>query len=272
MDITKAINFIEDHGTDLEKARIRHILYGTRPDPYVIQHLLDLQNPEGGFPYDLTPGNISSVSDTLNALWQMDELGMLNSPAADNALQYLLSVQSEDGGWDKDADIAQYDPPPWAKPGSLAPRLYLSAYAAYWLALRGFKDHLSFKKALDFLRPYQDESGRFAGFPHTTWIATSVYYIAGGEYSPVAERGIRSLMEKPLIEWEDSQIAWALDCLSKAGFSKEHPFIQSCLEEIRQRQDANGCWVSEDGEAFTVGATLAALKVLKLYGLLPTGI
>lgn len=268
MDITKSVSFIEQKGSELEKARIRRILYGVKPELDAIQPFIELQNDDGGFPYDMVQGNLSTVDNTLSALWWMDELGMLKSPTADKALGYLLAVQRDDGGWDEDPSITQYDLPPWVSPGDLPTRLYLSSYSAYWLAIRSYKTHPAFQKALDFLLKHQDESGKFYGFLHTTWIATSVFIMAGDQYSEVATKSLQVLLDRPLSQWEDSQISWALDCLGKAGLPKDHPFIEECLAELLHRQKPNGSWFSEDGEAYAVGATIGALKALDHYGLL----
>ena len=40
---------------------------------------------------------------------------------------------------------------------------------------------------------------------------------------PSLNLGIQALSEKPLAEWDDSQIAWALDCLSRGGLPKDSP-------------------------------------------------
>jgi squalene cyclase len=269
MDVTSLINLVEQNGSDLEKARMRHILFDIEPELKDIQPFLELQNNNGGFPYDLIQGNLSSVDTTLTALWWLDELGMLESTAADKALGYLNTVQRDDGGWDEDSAISQYDLPPWISPGDLRTRLYLSAYTAYWLALGGYRTRSTFKQVLDFLLSHQAETGKFYGYLHTTWIATSVCILAGDRYAEAAERGLLFLLDKPLAEWADSQISWAIDCLSRAGLPKEHPFIEKGLTELLQRQASAGSWSSEDGEAFEVGAIIGALKVLKRFFLLP---
>jgi hypothetical protein len=37
MDITRSIRFVEERGTDLEKARIKGILYAQKPDVDVVR-------------------------------------------------------------------------------------------------------------------------------------------------------------------------------------------------------------------------------------------
>jgi len=46
--------------------------------------------------------------------------------------------------------------------------------------------------------------------------------------------------------------------------------VDRCLSELIRRQSPDGSWSSEDGEAYAVGATIQAVKVLKHYGLLST--
>jgi len=268
MDIARAVAFIEEKGSDLERARLRRLLHGAPPEPSVILALTALQNADGGFPYDMVPGNLSTINDTLVALWWLEELGLLESPAAEQAIAYLLAVQKDDGGWDEDPALAQYDLPPWISPGELRARLYLSSYTAYWLAVKGYATHPAFQKALDFLLKHQDERGKFYGYLHTTWIATSVFFLAGEPYVEAARQGLQFLLDRPLADWADSQIAWALSCLGQAGLPKDHPFVAQCLAELQQRQRPEGSWASEDGENFDVGATIGAVKVFKHYGLL----
>jgi prenyltransferase beta subunit len=181
MDIAESVSFIEENGTDLEKARTRYILYGAKPEPDVVQPFIELQNADGGFPFGLAQGNPSTLNNTQVALLRLDELGMLDSATADRAFEYILKTQRDDGGWDEDASIAGYSPPPWASPGAPEARVYLSSQSAFWLAVGGYRSQPGFHKALDFLREHQEESGRFQGFLHSTWIATSVFLMAGSQ-------------------------------------------------------------------------------------------
>jgi hypothetical protein len=213
-------------------------------------------------------GNPSALHNTHAALLRLDELEILGSSAAKKAFEYILRVQREDGGWDENAPIAKYSPPPWARPGEPWARIYLSAQSAYWLAVGEYQSHAGFQKALDFLREHQEGSGRFEGFLHSTWIATAVFVMAGDPYSEIVDKGLEALKAKPLSEWVDSQISWALECLGRAGLPKENPFVEQSLAELIRRQGGSGEWISEDGEARTVGAIIGVLKVLKYYDML----
>jgi len=268
VNIQQSIAFIESKGSALENARLHFILNETIPVSQTIRSFVELQNEDGGFPFGLKKGNISTLNETTVALWWMEELDLLSSAAARMAYTYLLRSQQADGSWDEDPQIAQYDLPPWIELGDLKTRLYLSAYASYWLANGGYTRQHAFRKALHFLLRNQDESGKFFGYLHTTWIATAVFLMAGERYTKISDHGLQALSDRAISEWADSQVAWALDCLSKAGLPAQHPFVERCIDALLPRQKPDGSWASEDGEASAVSATIQVLKVLKRYGLL----
>jgi hypothetical protein len=90
--------------------------------------------------------------------------------------------------------------------------------------------------------------------------------MGGAAYQTTANQALSTLMDRPIKEWESSQIAWALDCLGCAGMPEEHVFIQSMLFELAGRQEESGAWSSEDGPAYAVSATISSLKAFKRFG------
>lgn len=268
MDIVKSKSFIEEYGNDLEKARLRHILYESETEPDIIDFFTGQQNGDGGFPCGLVKRNPSSIEKTHIALWWLDELGTQRSPLVDQAMEFIVKKQSADGSWDEDPSLTSYGLPLWIIPGDLVTRLYLTAYSAFWLGVSGRKEHPSFQNALGFLLEYHEDTGEFFGYLHTSWLATSAFIMAGDQYSDTAKRGLYALMEKPLSEFEASQIAWLLNCLGSAGVSKGHPVATHFLIGLRQRRRSDGSWVSEDGDSHAVDATIEALRAFKRFGLL----
>jgi hypothetical protein len=265
----KSIDYVNEKGTSLEKARLDCVLHHTAPSSEIRQEIGELQNRDGGFPFAMVSGNLSTINETTVALWWMEELDQLSSVIAQQAYGYLLSTQQSDGGWDEDVRIAQYDLPPWILLGDQKTKLYLSAYACYWFAVGGYKHLSSFRKGLHLLIRNQDQTGRIYGYVHTTWIAAAVFLMAGERYSPVANLAMQALATRPLVDWDVSQIAWALDCLSNAGLPSDHLLVQGGLTELTDRQNDNGSWTSEDGDDSAVSTTIQVLKVFNRYGLLP---
>ncbi len=270
MDIGKSVAFIESRGSELEKVRLNYILRGARPPADVVQKLINLQNADGGFPFGMQPGKLSTINETTVALWWLEEMDLLYSPLAHFAFDYLNRTQQAEGYWDEDPRLTQYELPPWIKLGDLYTQLYLTAYVAYWLAAAGKTTQPAFRKSLHFLIRNQDETGKFLGYLHTTWIATGVFLMAGKHYITIASKAHQVLSDRRTAEWEDSQLAWALDCLSKGGLPKTDSFVRASLSELKRRQKLDGSWASEDGEGAAVGATIQAIKVFKHYGLITT--
>jgi len=229
---------------------------------------LRLQNPDGGFPCSMVAGNPSAIHKTLTALWQLEELGLRDSREVNDAIKYLLNEQQQSGCWDEDAGLSDYGIPPWIAPGTTATRVYLTAYSAYWLGIQGYQSQPEYQSALQFLLAYQNADGKFDGYLHNTWIATSAFALAGEQYAEVVKLGLDYLSSRPMGDWDDSQIAWALDCLGAAGMTKDKPFISHGLETLLLRQDVNGRWSSEDGEGARVSATIEVLKVVKHFKLI----
>jgi hypothetical protein len=270
LDLNKAIQFVSENGTILEQARLLRILMGVEPSIEAYQKLLDSQNPDGGFPSRPRPGSQSALDSTLTALWQFDELGLWHLTAAQRSMDFLAAMQQPDGGWDENPELPEHDLPPWIRPGEQATRLYLSTYALYWLAVRGKRPLPVFQRGAAYISTQQQPGGRIPGYMHNNWLGAAVFQLGGESYAHNAARSLAYMQSIPFSDWEDSQIAWALECLTRAGLPGEQPFMRAMLAELVRRQAADGSWAAEDGPSFAASATVGALKVLNQHGLIET--
>ncbi len=268
MNADNSQSFVAANGTDLEKARLQTILFGSDPDPEVLNSFTRLQNEDGGFPCGLQAGKPSSLERTHLALWWLEELGRFPSTEVDRAIDFIVYNQVDDGSWDENLAVPRQCLPPWIIPGDLLTRLYLTAYSAYWLGVAGHQEHPAFPKGLDFLLDYQDDTGEFDGYLNTTWLATSALLMAGDQYAVRAKRGMLALIDRPLSEYEASQLAWLLNCLNTAGISRGHHVATHFLIKLRQLRRQDGSWASEDGDTHAVDSTIESLRVFKRFGLL----
>lgn len=267
INLTAAIQYVSEHGTILEQARMLRLLMGVEPSTEAYQKLVDSQNPDGGFPSRPKPGSRSAVDSTLTAIWQFDELGLQTLPAAQSALGFLHAMQKPDGGWDENPDLPQHDLPPWIQPGEASTRLYLTGYAAYWLGVLEGPTQPAFSRAVDYLAARQQPDGSIPGYMHNNWLSAAVFLLSGHGYAQHFTRLMDWLAARPWSAWADSQVGWALDCLLRAGLPCGHAFIQSALGELLRRQQPDGSWASEDGPAFAASATVGAIKACQLCGL-----
>ena len=264
MDLKKAIQFVIDHSDALQEARLKCIL-GESLTPWdLVGPFLELQNPDGGFPIGLQQGNLSTVEDTLDALWWLEELLLLKSVVGQSACEYLTNKQTRSGCWDADASLATSHPQ-WIIPGDPGTQMYLTSYATYWLSLTLGKNNPAVDLACKFLVNNQEASGKFIGPLHATWLSACNLYMKSFNFHEFADKGVFYLASLPMKQWEDSQLAWAINSLGNAGISSDMPFISNGLQELQRRQDKDGSWCSKDGPAYAVEATIEVVKALKFH-------
>lgn len=266
IDLDRALMFIDEHGNLQDKARLLYLMMGETPPASVMQPLLGKQNADGGFPSRPQGIRPSSVDSTITALWQMNEVGMLNGQEACRAMDFLIQFQRADGSWDENEALPEDDLPPWIVPGQLASVNYLTAYSAYWLAISEYpKGRPALEKAINFLMAQQQENGEFQGYLHSQWIATGAL-LKYGQYPQRVDRSLQYIQARPVDKWDDTQLNWALDCLAAGGLPADHPLVQFLLDKLSNQQDDNGSWSSEEGPAYAVSATIGALKAIKMFG------
>lgn len=263
--VSRAIAYVEEHGSEIERARLRGILGAPRPDPRVTRYFATRQNDDGGFPYQLAQGRPSAINATAMALHWLRDLRLLRSSYVERAVTYLLLSQRPDGSWDESPALVPLDPPPFLRPGDPAVRVYVTALAAWWLAVLEFAGDDAVARAVGFLRGRREE-GRFRGFLHATWLGAAVFTMVEGRDGDVAREAIDTLAAVPASQWSPSEIAWMLDALSEAGYGRDHPLVRPMLAMLLDAQGQDGGWASADGEAFAVEATLHALRVIIAYG------
>ena len=266
MDVQKAIGFIEENGTKLEKYRLNHLLGKGRDDEVPLGYLRRLQNDDGGFPYDDEKGKLSSVNSTGVNLSLIVELGLTELDVCRKTLEYLMSVQGEDGSWDESQAINQYNPPFWNMPGDLKTKMWLTANILNYLVQLGYRESEAVRKAAQFLLKNRDEKGKFAGFLHSTWISVGVFGQLEGVNSKVVKKALR-VIEQNIDRMEDGAVdfIWCLECFYLAGIGKDDSLVRKCIDRVIKSQRQDGAWASADEEKYTVSTTINALRSLKMY-------
>ena len=266
MDVLKAARYVEENGTELDKYRLGYLLADERDDEVPLRYLRGLQNSDGGFPYQNEKGKLGSMNSASVNLSIIVELGLSGSDVCGKAVDYLMLSQREDGSWDENQAINEYNPPPWDMPGDLKTKMWLTASILGYLIQLGYEESEAVRKGVRFLLRNRDEKGKFAGFLHSTWIAVGVFGQLEGADSEVVTKAL-SVMERNLsrLEAGASDFAWCLESFCFAGIPKEHPLVKSCIGRLAELQREDGAWTSGDGEEYTVDATIAALKAMKMY-------
>jgi len=262
-DHEAAVAFIQSNGDELERARLRRLLLGVTPPPQVVDQLLTGQQANGGWTPSWAPfwaPDYASIDATCFHLAQASQLGVANEAAVKRATGFLIARQSPDGWWEEEPILAQQTPP-WAKPGEIHARLYLTANAGLWLAVlsAGAADAATANRAAAYLAAHVSPDGRLASFLHTHWLAGSLFWRVGNEDLALS---VFDYVHGRLQDLAASSLAWLGVSLFTAGVPREHALARAAAEVLQHEQQPDGRWVSEDGPQNDVHTTLEALHVL----------
>jgi hypothetical protein len=268
MNLEAAIQFVQARDNPVELDRLRHVLTG-EPVPEAAEALLAEQRADGSWAPFWAPA-YSGLDATCFRLAQAETLGLdPGHPAVARAVEMLAHRQQADGSWEEDALLAEAAPP-WARPGDLGARLYLTANCGYWLARLSQPvappPAAGAIRAGYFLAARQAPDGSLPSFRHTHWLAGGLWRLAG-EAEP-AERVLTHLAPQ-LPAMPADHLAWMITCLRGAGLPAGHALLRGACERLGGLQRADGAWPSEDGPAWDGHTTLEALRALHLCGALP---
>jgi hypothetical protein len=279
VDIDAAIGFVVARGDVVDRARLSYLRTGVVPDDDVFDHIERGQTTAGGWP--AKPGEpVASIDATCFRLAELDDLAGLGRPAAVRALAWLVARQRPDGSWEEDRSLAG-SAPPWATPGSPDARFYLTAGAAFWLAVAdadvprpdaenpgpdGSDDKApsphanAVERAADAIREQLDETGGWPGFLVSGWHAGAVLHRTGWFYE--AARIFVVLAER-VRTMSAADAAGLVAALRRAGVSADDTLLVAARDRLSQTQRPDGSWPSDDDPSFDVHTTLTALRALR---------
>jgi hypothetical protein len=270
VDIDAAVGFVVARGDAVDRARLSHLRTGALPPADVYEHVEMGQATSGGWPAQWA-GDVASVEATCFRLAELDDLDGLTRPAAKRALDWLAARQRLDGWWEEDAALAAVAPP-WARPGDPEARFYLSANAAFWLAIAASDAadegvpvterpyEVALTRASRSIVDQLGEDGSWPGFLVSGWLAAAVLHRT--EYFYESARMFVGLAERvPTMSAADA--AWMALALRRAGVSSEDRLLVAARRRLDETQRPDGGWPSDDAPALDVHTTLTALRALR---------
>jgi hypothetical protein len=279
-DLDRAIAFILAHGSDLERYALKNFGIGYNgpygPVPYdskVEKQWLEGQRADGGWA-PFWAHDYSSLDTTCYRLAQADIAWLLRFKSFKPALEFLRSRQRPDGSWEEDEAVRDLTPP-WATPGDLAARLYLTANCGWRLInarVYGFPEYESeAMKAGAYLEQYQAENGSLPSFLQTHWLAAALWIRLAGGQPGIPEQAARTL-DYLATQLDDQTpagaLGWMLTTLSAVAVvsvPRDHPAIVKALALLSEQQRPDGGWTSEDGPERDIWVTTQALSALILW-------
>src|SRR5690348_2703869 len=173
VDLDGAIGYVVAHGDAIDRARLSWLLSGHAPAAEVLAKAEMGQAPSGGWP-GFWAGDVASVDATCFRLGELDDLGALDREPARRALSWLAERQRPDGTWEEDESLAA-SAPPWARPGDPEARLYLTAYAGFWLAVTGSAE-AAVAAATEAFQAAMHEDGTWPSYLVAGWLGGALLY------------------------------------------------------------------------------------------------
>lgn len=275
VDIDAAIGFVVARGDAVDRARLSRLRTGAAPGEDVFDQIERGQTAAGGWP--AKPDEpVASVDATCFRLSELDDLAGLHRPAATRALRWLAIRQRPDGCWEEDGALAG-SAPPWAAPGDRDARFYLTACAAFWLAVavkdaqdagpaepHGSSEPSLYSDAVEraaaAIREQIDDSGGWPGFLMSGWLAGAVLHRTGWFYEAAR---IFVLLGERVRTMSAADAASLVAALRRAGLGGDDTLLVAARDRLSQTQRPDGSWPSDDDPSFDVHTTLTALRALR---------
>jgi hypothetical protein len=235
VNLEAALAFVGKKGNAVERARLKYLLNNGPASPEVVNSLLACQRSDGGWaPFWAT--DYSSLDATCFHLAQAEQMGVTNSETAViKAAQFLSHRQRPDGSWEEDGCVASVAPP-WARPGDLASRLYLTANCGFWLAVLTGTNKATLAAA-GYLQTYLDETGSLPASWQAHWLAGGLWYCL--DWRKPAQQ-VLARLDQQLPDLPASNLAWLIITLLGAGVSSIHPLVEKAASLLEDYQAPDG--------------------------------
>lgn len=260
-DLQPAIDYVQRHGSPVERARLAHLLYGETVPDDVREQFERSQRSDGGWAAFWAP-DYSSLDATCYQLAIANQLGIDDrSLVVVDAIRFLVERQHLDGSWEEDPTEAQ-NAPIWAVPGDTAAGLYITANCAYWVAMTGLVPSAA-RDAATYLSFHLGENGALPSFAHTHWLATAVW-----RHQAMDDEAAKGLayLRKQIPVLSAGNLAWMILALRQGGVAATKSTVSAAVDRLIELRDPGGHWPTDEGADNTAHVTVEAIHALQLGG------
>ena len=252
-------NYILEHGNISDKLRLASA--GNDLSSEQMAELMDevrqVQNRDGGMPFDVQPGNPSSVKETAEILALITRYKAQWADIINEMVLFIVSRQKNDGGF---SESLKLDPYIEDKLGGIGRAHYPVAKSVTWLTgkalealcLAEYNDEERLRRARDFLLYNQYEDGHWPDFigndesdPLGTGnILLALDCVGIDSKNKVYQDGRAALLQhlKDSVENKSTFDMADLTAVGKPNSDLENEVVRNGLELIIQSQNEDGGW------------------------------
>jgi hypothetical protein len=261
VDLDAAIGYVVAHGDAVDRARLSWLRSGLPQAEDVLLKVEVGQTAHGGWSA-LWGDDVPSIDATCFRLTEFDDLGALDRPAARRALDWLVRRQRPDGTWEEDESLVD-SAPQWARPGDPEARLYVTVNAGFWLTVAGAQDDryaMAASRAAEAFRASLRPDGSWPSFLVAGWLGAAMLHHLGWFYEAAQ---IQLILADRVLGMAPGDCASMAAALRRVGVRPDDWLLVAARRRLSETQRSDGGWLSDDGDAFNVHTTLAAIRALR---------
>jgi len=268
VDIDAAIGFVVARGDQVDRARLSWLRSELPAHPDMIAKVEMGQTRSGGWPA-FWGGDQPSIDATCFRLAELDDLGALDREPARRAVQWLAAMQRPDGTWQEDESLAE-SAPVWARPGDPEASLYLTANAGFWMSVAGppvpapsreaTLHNEVVARATQAFRAAMRPDGTWPSYLVAGWLGGALLYNTGWYYESAQ---IQLVLTDRIPQMSAADVAWLAAAFRRVGLSPLDGVLEAARQRLSRTQRSDGGWASDDGDAFDVHTTLAAIRGMR---------
>lgn len=252
-------NYLLEHGNIADKLRLASA--GKDLSSEQMAELMDevkqVQNRDGGMPFDVQPGNPSSVKETAEILALISRYKTQWTNIFNEMVKFIVSRQKNDGGFSESLKLDPYIEDKW---GGIGRAHYPVAKSITWLTgkalealcLAEYNDEERLRRARDFLMYNQYEDGHwpdFIGRDESDPLGTGNILLAldcvGIDFDNKVYQDGRAALLQHLKDAVENKSTFDMADLTAVGIPNselENEVIRGGLELIIQSQNEDGGW------------------------------
>lgn len=255
MNLSKSIDYVKTNSENpFDHARLEFILSSTLPRNEELREIIVTQRTDGSWSPFWAPDR-SSLNATCYRLALLEQVGIKKHSSINRSMEYLSKQMNDHGYFEEDNSLVDLCPP-WAKPGDIKARLYITANCAFWINY--YTAGLD-KRVVSYLLEHSRD-GRVNSFLHTTWLIGGLLFSLG--LIKEARVVLLSLTEH-IDEMSPDNLSWLINTLIVSGVDKSELIIESSVARLASLINDDGSWSSDDGTWKDIHTTIEAIRALK---------